>query len=62
MTSDPPVFATRSDLDLAVARIETLIERSAITQIRWLVGTAFGLYALMFGLILFVVSRELTHP
>ena len=53
---------TRADLDLAVAKLETLIERAAVTQIRWLVATIFGLYALMFGLILFVASRELARP
>lgn len=53
---------TRAELNVAVARLETLIERSSVTQIRWLVGTTFGLYALMFALILFVVSRELAHP
>ena len=53
---------TRADLELAIARLETLIERASVTQIRWLVGTTFGLYALMFGLILFVVAREMAHP
>jgi len=59
-TASAPV--TRAELDLAVARLETLFERASVTQIRWLVGTTFGLYALLFGLILCVVSREMAHP
>jgi len=59
-TASAPV--TRAELDLAFARLETLIERASVTQIRWLVGTTFGLYALLFGLILCVVSREMAHP
>ena len=47
--------------DLRFAQMETLIERSTVTSIRWVVGMSFGLYALMFGLILFVLSRELPH-
>jgi hypothetical protein len=47
--------------DLLEARIESRIERSTVTSIRWIVGLAFGQYALMFGLILFVVARELAH-
>ena len=46
-------------IDTRFAQLETLIERSSVTSIRWIVGLTFGLYALMFGLILFVVSREL---
>jgi hypothetical protein len=42
-------------------RLEALIERSLVASIRWTVGVSFGLYALMFGLILFVVARELPH-
>jgi hypothetical protein len=48
-------------LETRFAQIETLIERSSITSIRWIVGLTSGLYALIFGLILFVVSRELPH-
>ena len=51
----------RSDLRVEVARLEVLIERATVTHIRWLVGLTFGLYGLMFALILFVVSRELPH-
>ena len=43
------------------ARLEAKIEAATVTSIRWTVGMAFGLYALMFGLILFVISRELPH-
>ena len=50
-----------SKFDLLEARVETRIERATVTSIRWTVGLAFGQYALMFGLILFVVSRELAH-
>jgi hypothetical protein len=32
-----------------------------VTSIRWLVGLTFGLYALMFGLMLFVISREVAR-
>jgi hypothetical protein len=53
--------AFRGDLGVEVARLEVLIERSAVTQIRWLVGLSFGLYGLMFALILFVIARELPH-
>jgi hypothetical protein len=42
-------------------RLEALIERSLVASIRWTVGISFGLYALMFGLILFVVARDLPH-
>jgi hypothetical protein len=42
-------------------RLEAQIERAMGASIRWTVGVSFGLYALMFGLILFVVSRELPH-
>jgi hypothetical protein len=41
------------------ARLEARIEAATVTSIRWTVGMAFGLYAMMFGLILFVISREL---
>jgi hypothetical protein len=41
--------------------LEVQIERSAVNSIRWTIGVSFSLYALMFGLILFVVSRELPH-
>ena len=58
---DAAVARLEGAIDLTVARMEVLIERATVTQIRWLVGTTFGLYALMFGLILFVVSRELAH-
>jgi hypothetical protein len=43
------------------ASLEARIERAMAASIRWTVGVSFGLYALMFGLILFVVSRELPH-
>jgi hypothetical protein len=49
-------------LDVRFAQLETAIERAGVTSIRWLVGMVFGVYALQIGLILFVVSRELTHP
>ncbi|MBV8714204.1 MAG: hypothetical protein JOZ65_03970 [Chloroflexi bacterium] len=57
-------FEERFDAKLAVldARVEGHIEKALVTSIRWTVGLAFGQYALMFGLILFVVSRELAHP
>jgi hypothetical protein len=42
-------------------RLEALTETSMVASIRWTVGMSFGLYALMFGLILFVVARELAH-
>lgn len=45
--------------DVLEARLEAKIEAALATSIRWTVGLAFGQYALMFGLILFVVSREL---
>ncbi len=61
-------YVTRHEFELAMARmdarfaqVEAAIERSAVAGIRWTVGMALGLYALMFGLILFVVSRELPH-
>ena len=41
--------------------LEAQIERAMVASIRWTVGVSFGLYALMFALILFVVSRELPH-
>ena len=41
------------------ARLEARIEAATVTSIRCTVGMAFGIYALMFGLILFVISREL---
>jgi hypothetical protein len=44
------------------AQQETVIERALATSIRWTVGSGFGLYALTFGIILFVVARELAHP
>ncbi len=49
-------------IELAFARLETLIERATVTNIRWTVGLTFGLYALILGLMLFVVSRELPRP
>ena len=48
--------------DVRFAQMETLIERSTVTSVRWVVGMSFGVYALMFGLVLFVISRELPHP
>src|SRR5438105_3096245 len=48
-------------IDVRFAQVETGIERAMVTNIRWLVGLTFGLYALMLGLILFVVARELPH-
>ncbi|MBV9323259.1 MAG: hypothetical protein JO352_05670 [Chloroflexi bacterium] len=41
--------------------LEAQIERAMAASIRWTVGMSFGLYGLMFALILFVVSRELPH-
>jgi len=41
--------------------LEAQIERAMVASIRWTVGVSFGLYGLMFALILFVVSRELPH-
>lgn len=49
-------------METRFAQQETVIERALVASIRWTVGMSFGLYALMFGLILFVVSRELAHP
>jgi hypothetical protein len=43
------------------ARTGARIEAAKNESIRWVVGIAMGQYALMFGLILFVVSRELPH-
>jgi hypothetical protein len=48
-------------MEARFAQTETVIERANVTSIRWVVGMSFGLYALMFGLILFVLSRELPH-
>ena len=48
-------------LDARFAHMEANMERGLAGSIRWTVGISFGLYALMFGLILFVVSRELPH-
>jgi hypothetical protein len=50
-----------AQVDVRFAQMEALIERGLAANIRWTVGISFGLYALMFGLILFVVSRELPH-
>lgn len=73
MTTSPTTdYVTKAEFERAMeridtkfelldARIETRIERATATSIRWVVGLAFGQYALMFGLILFVVSRELSH-
>ena len=73
MTTSPGTdYVTRAEFELAMqridarlelleARLEAMIERSTVTSIRWTVGVSFGLYALMFGLILFVVSREIPH-
>ena len=57
------VAMTRIDgrFDVLEARMEALVERALATSIRWTVGVSFGLYALLFGLILFVVSRDLPH-
>jgi hypothetical protein len=57
------VAMTRIDgrFDVLEARVEALVERVLATGIRWTAGVSFGLYALTFGLILFVVSRELAH-
>ncbi len=61
-------FVTKSEFELAMARIdvrfaqlETLIERSMVTSIRWSVGIALGQYALIFGVILFFIAREMPH-
>jgi hypothetical protein len=70
MTTSPGTdYVTRAEFELAMARIdtrfaqiETLIERSTVTSIRWAVGIALGQYALVFGLILFFISREIPHP
>ncbi len=48
-------------IDGMEGRLEAMIERAMVASIRWTVGVSFGLYALMFGLILFVISRELPH-
>ena len=48
-------------MDARFAETDAKIERAMAASIRWTVGTAFGLYGLMFALILFVVARELTH-
>jgi hypothetical protein len=73
MTTSPGTdYVTRAEFEQAMlridarfalleARIEAMIERLTVTSIRWTVGVSFGLYALMFGLILFVVSREIPH-
>ena len=45
-------------LDTRFAQLETTIERATITSIRWTVGLLLPLYALTFGLVLFIVSRE----
>jgi hypothetical protein len=46
-------------LDTRFAQLETAIERATLTSVRWIVGLILPLYAVMFGLILFIVSREL---
>jgi hypothetical protein len=73
MTASPGTeYVTRAEFERAMqridakfdvleARLETRIEMASGSSIRWIVGLAFGQYALMFGLILFVVSRELAH-
>jgi hypothetical protein len=47
--------------DLLEARLETRIEQAMFTSIRWTVGVSLSLYALMFGLALFFVAREIPH-
>jgi tetrahydromethanopterin S-methyltransferase subunit G len=65
-------FVNKSEFELAMARIdsrfdvlearlEARIEQAMVTSIRWTVGVSFSLYALMFGLILFIIARELSH-
>ena len=69
MTTSPGTdYVTKYDFDLAMARIdtrfaqiETLIERTAIMSIRWTVGIALGQYALLFGVILFFIARDVPH-
>jgi hypothetical protein len=48
-------------LDARFAQVDARIERAMVAGSRWTVGVAFGLYALMFGLILLVVSRAPPH-
>jgi hypothetical protein len=50
-----------AQIEARFSPMEALMERGLAASIRWTVGVSFGLYALMFGLILFVVSRELPH-
>jgi hypothetical protein len=40
------------------AQLETAIERASLTGIRWSVGLILPLYAVLFGFLLFIVSRE----
>jgi hypothetical protein len=73
MTTSPTTdYVTKAEFERAMehidakfelldARMESRIERAFATTVRWVVGLAFGQYALMFALILFVVSRELAH-
>ena len=73
MTTSPRTdYLTKGEFDLAMARLdtrfdllearlETRIERAMVTGIRWTVGIALGQYALMFGVVLFFISRELPH-
>jgi hypothetical protein len=67
-TASEPV--TRGEFELAMARLEgrldtrfaqleTAIERATLRSVRWIVGLILPLYAVMFGLILCIVSREL---
>src|SRR5690242_8707620 len=53
---------TEARFEVRFAQMETSIERSAVSTIRWVIVVTFGIYALMFGLILFVMARELPRP
>ena len=44
--------------DVMEARLEAKMDAALATSIRWTVGLAFGQYALIFGFIIFVLSRE----
>ena len=61
--SEFQVAMTRIDarFDVVEARLEARIEQAMVTSIRWTVGIALGQYALLFGVILFFVSREFLH-
>lgn len=69
MTTSPSTdYVTKHEFQLAMANIdtrfaqlETLIERSTVTSIRWTVGIALSQYALILGVVLFFVSREIPH-